>query len=234
MTKRLLSVLFLAFFIVAGYSQMSLDKGEVKMEITDISSDNEQMAMQLEMMKGSQTSVYFDKDSYSSQMSMMGGMVNIKTYSNSGANTFDMLMDAMGQKMWVASSLDESVDNKEKEMTDKMKIEYDKDDVKEILGYKCYKVKVTNPEADANALSMSGYVTEDIKTNANIIQGLQTLKFEGFTLEFTVVNPMMSMTMTAIEVNKDFDSAKLVPVTEGFKKMTMDEFKASMGGLGGF
>lgn len=55
----------------------------------------------------------------------------------------NMLFDVMGQKMWLESTLEESQTAQQKEIASKSKIDYDKNDTKEILGYKCYKMTVT-------------------------------------------------------------------------------------------
>ena len=93
-------------------------------------------------------------------------------------------------------------------------------------------MSVTNPEMDG--VTLSGYVTAEIKTKANIIQGFQSLEFEGYPMEFSIGSPQFSMTMTAIDVKDSVDENKFLLDTKGYKKMTMDEFQKSMGGMGGF
>lgn len=231
--KNFFSILFTVVLVSSNYllnAQTVLDKGTVKMEITAVSAEDPQMAMGLEMMKGSQTELYFKADQHATYMNMMGGMMEMKVFVESAQNQMNMLFDMMGQKMWIESKLDESQTPQQKEISSKSKIEYNKDDTKEILGYKCYKMTVTNPEMEGTTLT--GYVTEQIKTKANLVQGFQTLQFNGYPMEFTVGNPQFSMTMTAIEVKDTIDESKLKFDTKGYKKMTMEEFQKNMGGMG--
>jgi hypothetical protein len=232
--KNLFNLITLLTFISVSYissAQKSLDKGSIKMEITKVNSDDPQMAMGLEMMKGSQTEVFFKGEQYVTNMDMMGGMVKMQIFVEKNKNMMNMLFDMMGNKSWIESKLDESQTAQQKEIASKSKIVYDKNDTKEILGYKCYKMTVTNPEMEG--ITVTGYVTEDIKTKANLVQGFQSLEFAGYTMEFTVGNPKFSMTMSAIEIKDAVDDAKFVINTKGYKKMTMEEFQKAMGGMGG-
>jgi len=213
-----------------AWSQKSIEKGFIKMEITKVSSDDPEMDMMLSAMKGTQTDVYFKEEQYVTSMDMMGGMMKMKVQVDQSSKRMNLLMDMMGQKTWVESGIDDRSEE-QKQVAASSKITYDKKDTKEILGYKCYKVTVTNPEMDGT--TVTGYVTEDIKTKANIIQGFQSLEFAGFTLEYTIANPQLSMTMTAVEVSDKVDDAIFMLDTKGYKKMTMEEFQKTMGGMGG-
>ena len=219
-------------FVTIGFlnAQKTLDKGYVKMEITNISSDDPQMAMGLEMMKGTQTELYFTKDQYITNMNMMGGMIETKTLINNSAGTMDMLFNAMGQKMWISSTLEEASKGEQAKIAETAKIVEDLNDTKEVLGYKCHAVNITTPEmAD---MKVKCYVTKEIKTNANLIQGMQALKLNGYPMEFTLTMPTMTMTMAAKEVSENVDDSKFKLNTEGYKKMTMAEFQKQMGGMG--
>lgn len=228
-------LLFIAcLFVMAGnlFGQKQISEGKVVMELTDISSDDPQTAAMMEMMKGSQTIINFNKTGHASKMSMMGGMVEVKTYVNNENKMFDMLMDMMGQKFWIQSSLDELSKGEEAKQAQNAKVEYNKESTKKIMGYNCYAMTVTMP--DNPDLKLTGFVTEDIKTDANIIQGMQAIKFAGFPIEYTLTTPMVKMTMTAVEIKETADASDLTAQTGGYTKMTMDEFKKKMGGMGGF
>ncbi|MBK9257756.1 MAG: hypothetical protein IPM42_20040 [Saprospiraceae bacterium] len=213
-------------------AQKVLETGSVKMEITAVSSDDPQMAMGLEMMKGSQTEVFFDKGKHATYMNMMGGMMEIKNYVDEKENTMNMLFDMMGQKMWIEAALEDAQNAQQKEIASKSEIKYDKSDTKKVMGYNCYKMTVTNPEMEG--VTLTGYVTEDIKTKANLAQGFQSLEFAGYPMEFTVGNAQFSMTMTAVDIKETVDASKFKYDTKGYKKMTMEEFQKNMGGMGGF
>jgi hypothetical protein len=232
MNNLMKSVLLIALLSINYISsaQKSLDKGSITMEITAVASDDPQTEMMLGAMKGSQTEVVFEGSKHVTNMDMMGGMVKMQIHVNSDANKMNMLFDAMGNKMWIESDLDKSQSLQEQEIAGKSIISYDKNEVLEILGYKCYKMTITNPEMPET--TVIGYVTSDIKTNANLIQGFQSLKFEGYPMEFTVGNPQFTMTMTAKEIKETVDQNKFNLDTKGYKKMTMEEFQKAMGGMG--
>jgi hypothetical protein len=232
--KNLFSYFILILFFTFNtqiYAQKSLDKGLVKMEITNATSDDPQVAMGMQMMVGSQTNVYFKEKQSVALMEMMGGMIKVEVHMNSGDSTSNMLFDMMGNKIWVESKMNEMQNAQQKQIADLSVIEYDKNDTKEILGYKCYKMTITNPEMEG--VKVSAYITEDIKTNANLIQGFQSLKFAGYPLEFITTTPKVAITMTTKEIKDQVDDTKFVMDTKGYKKMNMEEFTKTMGGMGG-
>ena len=228
MKKILLSLLTILTFTSMITAQMT--EGYVKMEITEATSDDEQMAMGLAMLKGAVTEIFFKGDQHVSKMDMMGGMVKTTNLINKKDNSMDMLMDAMGSKIWVNSKLDEAQDQGQ-EAIKNAKITYDKADTKEIMGHKSYKFMISMP--DMQGMSVTGYATDEIKTDANVIQGMNGLKLEGFPLQFTVVNPQMKMTMQTTDIKEAVDAKVFEISTEGYTKMTMEEFSKSMGGMGG-
>jgi len=230
--KHLINLFLLLVPFVAIDAQKTLDEGYVKMEITEATSDDPQMAMGLEMMKGSATEIFFMEGKYKTTMNMMGGMVKMENMVDTETNKMDMLMDAMGSKMWVNTDLDEAKKNKpaNRNMED-FKVEYDKSDTKTILGYNAYKATITIP--DQPGMSVEGYITEEIKTDANIIQGMEDLKLKGFPLEFSIVNPQMKMTFAATDIKDSVEKGVFILKTDGYKKMTMKEFTDAMGGMGG-
>ncbi len=232
MKKQLINFLLLVLPFATITAQKVIEKGYVKMEITDASSEDPNMAMGLEMMKGSTTEIYFSKDKYVTVMDMMGGMVSIKNYVDTKSEKMDMLFDAMGNKMWIDSNLKDMKKNKPvKQDMSKMDVKYDKSETKDILGYKAYKTTITIPDTDG--MKVIGWITEDIKTEAMIIQGMEDLKLNGFPLEFSIVSPQMKITFAAKEIKDTVDEGIFALKTEGYKKMTMEEFSKQMGGMGG-
>lgn len=231
MKKIILSFLIAAMPMIGLFAQMT--KGYVKIEITEATSDNEQMAMGLEMMKGSETEYFFDAENYVTKMNMMGGMVSMENHINVKTKKMDMLMDAMGNKMWIDSNMDEAKAQGQGQLTNAdVDIKYDKADTKVIQGMKAYKfsMKVPNPQMP---MDIEGYITEEISSEGNLIQGMENVKFAGFPLEFTLKNQMMTLKMEATEVKKDVDASVFDLKTDGYKKMTLKEFQAAMGGMGG-
>lgn len=210
-----------------------LSQGYVKLELTDVSSEDEQMAAMLESMKGSITEVYFDGKSTLTKANMMGGMIQMDNLIDAEGN-MTMLFDAMGNKMHIDASkleLDKSKATSQGPMSD-LEYEYDKDDVKTIAGYKCYKMTAFAPDIDDPVIS--GYITEEIKANATLVQGLDMGEWKGFPLEITVSAGPMSLTTKALEVKTEVDAEVFNLSTSGYTKMTWDEFTQSMGRQMGF
>ncbi|MBK8392333.1 MAG: hypothetical protein IPL23_25075 [Saprospiraceae bacterium] len=231
MKKLVLSLVAIVAFVNMTFAQKNLDKGTIKMELTEITATDPQMAMQLEMMKGSSTEIKFGDGVQATTADMMGGMVKMKTYSNQKEDKYDMLMDMMGQKMWISSTISEMAKDPQQDAIKKSAvITPDKKATKEILGYKCYKISVTSPELAE--MEVEAYVTEDIKGGQGLIQGFQTVEMPGFPLEFTIKNAMMNITMQATAISDEVDMSKAVPNTTGYKKYTMEEFRKQMGGMG--
>lgn len=230
--KHIINLFLLLVPFAAITAQKTIDKGYVKMEITEVSSDDPQAAMQLEMMKGTVTEVFFTEGKYKTSMSMMGGMVKMNNLIDTKTNTIDMLFDAMGNKMWVNTDLDKAKENKPSvQDMEGFKVEYDKSQTKTILGYNAYKATINSP--DGQDMTIEGWVTEEIKTDANIIQGMEDLKLQGFPLEFSIINPQMKLTFAATDIKDSVDESEFVLNTDGYKKLTAEEFSEMMGAMGG-
>jgi len=230
--KHLINHFLLLVPFAAITAQKTIEKGYVKMEITEVTSDDPQAAMQLEMMKGTVTEVYFTDGIYKTTMTMMGGMIKMNNLVDTKTNKIDMLFDAMGQKMWVNTDIDQAKTNGTgtPDMSD-FKVEYDKTQTKTILGYAAYKATI-KPSASQD-MTIEGWVTEEIKTDANIIQGMEDLKLQGFPLEFSIINPQMKLTFSATDIKETVADSEFVLKTEGYKKMTAEEFSEMMGSMGG-
>jgi hypothetical protein len=215
-------------------AQTVLSEGYIKMEIVDASSDNEQMAMGLEMMKGTQTEIFFKGSQSMSKMNMMGGMFETTTLFNTETEKMDMLVNAMGQKMHVESTADERkmMENEQTAMMKEMKVTYDESDTKEILGYNCVKANIAHPSIQ-DGMTFSMYVSKDIKANPKMIQGLQEIKLDGFPLEYIMSMPQMTMTISAVELKEEVDASVFALDTGGYQKLTFKEFQEKMAAFGG-
>ncbi len=230
--KNILATICLLTFTGFSTIQAQLSEGTMTLEITDVTSDNPQVAAMSDMMKGNQTVVYFKDGTSLTKMNMMDGMIKIDVRVDSEENT-DMLMEMMGNKMWVAATKAENDRMKAENDNplEEMEISYDEGDTKEIAGYDCYKMIVTFPDAD-NA-SLEAYITEGLKINAPVIQGVELEGFKGFPLEYTFNNGMMNITVTTASLETTVDASVFDLNTSGFQKMTMQELMDMMGGMGG-
>lgn len=229
--KKTLLILLVAVCTIstsALVAQNTLTEGHVKMEITKIDSDDEAMAAQMQMLKGTTTDIYFNKDKYKSSMNMMGGLMNVTNIVTSATGKMDMFMDMMGQKMWIDTDVEESSEGKP--TTADVDIVYDESDTKEILGYPCYKMTIKAPEMQGG--TVTAYITEEIKSDAKFIQGYEKVEYKGFPLEISVGVPnMMVMTMETTAINQELPANALEMNTQGYEKMTMEQFTEKMGGM---
>lgn len=231
------SLLLLAFTFIATTAvtaQKEMKEGYIKFEVTDVRSDNEQMAAQLGMMKGTTNEVFFTKEKSLTKMNMMGGMMKMTMLANLTDNTSTMLFDAMGQKYMIPMSAEEKEMNKEKtnEAMGDVEFIYDREDKKTIAGYECYKMTIKSPNMED--FEMSAYITPEIKAGAEVLQGIDASKLEGFPLEYIVSQGgQFSMVFTALKVNNEVDPTVFDVNTKGFKEMTMEEFQNAMGQMGG-
>jgi hypothetical protein len=230
----ILASLFLLSSIAIN-AQKELTQGMVKMEVTEVNSDNPQIAAQMEMFKGTQTEYYFSDEKSLVNANMMGGMMKMQTLTNNADEHVTMLFEAMGQKMMIESTKEERAEMEagQSEMADAADIIYDKNDTKEILGYKCYKATV-KMDADPNMqMEFSMYITPELKASNKMIQGLQAYELEGFPLELVLNTDQMSLTTSAVDLKKEIDKSVFDLNTSGYTKMSFEEFQQSMGGMGG-
>ncbi len=230
MKNQLFSLFCLLLSVGLMHAQSS--EGTLSMELVDVSSDNPQVAQFAEMMKGTSMIVSFQGSKSLSEMNMMGGMVDMKILAKEDG-TVDMLMNMMGQKMYIPTNKLEQ--EKAKAMSGQqmpeLDITYDENDKKQIAGFNCYKMIVK--AKDVQGFGMTAYVTEEIVVKANIIQNIDMSKFKGFPLEYTIDAGEMAMTFSAKKYESTVDAKKFELNTSGYTKMTLEEFSEMTGGMGG-
>ncbi len=239
MKKAILLCVACLMTMVTTLAVAQSDKGTITMEIVDVTSDNQQVAAQLQMMKGTQLNVYYKGQVSVTSMNMMGGMV-VTNVKMSEKGDMDMLMTMMGQKIWVQASKaeqDRARAENANAMTD-LDIEYDESDTKNIAGFDCYKMIVTSP--DNEGFKLEAYITPKLKINAAMIQNVDISEFRGVPLEYIISSAVpgmggsMNMVFSTTNYSNDVDDAMLQLNTDGFTKMTLQEFMSSMGGAMGF
>jgi hypothetical protein len=112
----------------------------------------------------------------------------------------------------------------EEKLYEKQK-ELDKNDVKEIAGFKCYKANVKMTDGTSNAF----YITEAIAPQTPLKE--TKIKLAGYPLEIITKTPEGEMIMTATSFGKELPKDCFIISGEGFTKVTMEEFKQQMGGM---
>jgi hypothetical protein len=233
--KKTLLFFLTAFITFQVTAQKTLETGHIKMEIIEATSDDEQMAMGLEMLKGTETNYYFDKERTLVSQSMMGGMVEVSTITKMKDKSMEMFFNMMGNKTIIETTEAEVKKSEGAETADmsKMKVVYDKNDKKKIAGYDCIKATISNPELEENEVSFTMYVSSDINASSKMIQTLSEFDIRGFPLEFSINMPNMKMVYSTTVINNSFDSSVFNVDRTGYTKMTMEEFQKQMGGMTG-
>jgi len=215
---------------------VSQDKGYIKMEITDVATDDAEMAGYLEMMKGTETEYFYTAEKSMTKSNMMGGMVEMTNIVNNDDQSMVMFMNTMGQKMQIESTKAERDVAEAKAGTEipDFDIEYDENVTKEILGHKCIKATVVvGEEGEQGSMTMDMYVAPDLKMSSKMIQGLDKMDIRGFPLEYIMDAGIMTLTVTATELKDDLDLSVFDFDSRGYKKMTWDEFQETMKMMGG-
>jgi len=230
--KQILTCLLLVVGFLSVNAQEVISEGHLTMELTEVTADDPAVEQQMQMMKGMEMNVHFNDDGSLTTMDMMGGMIkSTSLYSTDGSGK--LLMDMMGNKMYIPITKEEAAKAAEAggEMWDNVDITYDKSDTKKIQGVECYKMMIKAKDGD-EGIDMSGYVTNAIKANANIMQ-IDTKKFDGFPMELSIGAAGSQMTFTTTKLDKTVDASVFNLDTGGYKEMTFDEFMEMMSSMGG-
>jgi hypothetical protein len=220
--------LVMAFFIIqTGTAQKTVDKGYLKMEITDVRFGQEEANQIAGAMKGSLQEIYFTPEKQKIVVDMMGGMVKMQTYQDFKSDKYENYMDMMGQKIKMILGKEELLEKNEKmEMLSKgTKVTYDKNDTKTIIGYKCHKAVVTIPTGEGMDFDLVMYVTDKIKVPQLSVQDLDYIKLDGTPLELIMDMGMMAMTYTAVLFTEDFSMDVFNKPEGDYKEMSMEDLQ---------
>ncbi len=229
MKKQITSAIFTLALILSvnlGWSQLT--EAAITYEI-EMDSDDPMVQQQLPMMEGSTMTTYFKGDNFRQEMDMK--MMKTTTVHSGKTGEGIVLMDMMGMKQAIdLKEFTEAATGKSEDDSDADSAQIEiTDETKEIAGYKCHKVIVT--DADGNELIM--YVTKEIKPANNQGKYASGNKVDGFPLQIESVNDQMTMTMTATKVEKKVDKKKFdTKVPEGYQKLEGDAVKQMLQMMG--
>ena len=180
------------------------------------------------MMGESTLTIHFDEKNQATEMNMMSGMMLMKTITPFG-NIKDtkMAVEVMGMKYEIIEAGEEALNNNNGigNLENATEVTYDKNDVKEIAGFKCYKANVKMTDGTSNAF----YITEAIAPQTPLKE--TKIKLAGYPLEIITKTPEGEMIMTATSFGKELPKDCFIISGEGFTKVTMEEFKQQMGGM---
>ena len=223
---NLFGILFIFLLGTNLVAQKTFTEGSVQFEITDISSDNPQVAAQLETMKGSTMTTYVKGDRQLTSMNMMNGMMQQNMIMNKEKNSMIMLMDAMGRKIKVEIPVDEE----EAENTD-VDIQYFEDDRKEIAGYDSYKA-ILSTKTDGQEVEIETYITDAYAFDGSMIRNAPgAAQLRGMPLEYTISQPQINMTFTAQTITDSVDDSVFEFNMDEYEEMSAEDLQ-NMGGMG--
>ncbi len=229
MKKILLSITLLALLATTAFAQKKIkDNAYIKYELKDVKSNDPQAAQMVMMMKGSIMEMYLSPTESRTVMNMMGGMMVMDNYNNSKTDENMNLMNMMGQKIKIVPSEKDEAKKEDKKEKKSLDFKYDKKKTKEIAGYKCYYATTTQGEVKTEL-----YITDKIVLKP--LQGSNMVNMNGlagYPLEFTVTQPQMTMTFTALEVDGKLAKDAFEISDEGYKEMPADQLGSMGGGMG--
>ena len=190
-----------------------------------IASDNPEMQSQLAMMEGSSMVMYL-KDGNLRQEISMGGFIENTTISNGETKETLMLTDGMGGKYAAKMKVDED-DVNDEAVDEELDIELI-DETKEIVGYTCKKAIIYDVAGGENIF----WYTEEINAPEN---GGKYMKkgIPGMALEFSIVQPQLTMTFSATEFSEKVKRPKEkfdMTIPEGYTEKSMKDFQNMLGG----
>ena len=222
--RKILGILsFIMLFSSSIFAQ------HVKFKVSDIQAADPGTAQQIEaVFKTMKLDIYNNDAVTISNIDMMNGMSNTKVYYYSAKESTVTCMDIMGQKIKVVPTAEEIKSMKAESDAKKTEVKKIDGDTKQFAGYSCQRYIVTT---DGTTYDM--YVAPDLKIGTKTIQGLESVKLDGFPLEYTVDFGGNKVTITAESVEKDFDTSKIAEPTGKYKEMNFTDFKAQMGGMMG-
>ena len=213
------SLLITLSLLLAVNSFSQLEEGSIKYDI-EMSSDDPNMSMAINMMKGSTMEMYFTPN-FSRVDVNMGMMMNMSTISDLEKNEHLMLMSGMMGKKAIPMTEEDLEKNKQDKPNFTVVLT---EETKEILGYNCVKYILTTEEGQ----DITYWATEEIVASTKGNQYMDT-SIKGFPLAFETLNQGMKMSFEAVDLKeslKDKESLFDLSIPKGYDAMTMDELKS--------
>ena len=205
-------------------AQKKFDEGKIVFEVTDVKSQEPTA----NMIKGSTFAITFDDDNLLAKVDMMGGMMAMTFLMSEDAKVPTMLMDMMGQKIQLEISEEDmgetDMDPEKMDLSD-VQVKY-VGGTKEIAGYNCRTANVT---VEGQTFQM--FTTDKIKIDNDMAEKVVD-HFGGFPLGMMVDAEGTAITIMAKSVDSRLDKSAFKLNTEGYQKMTPEEFGKQMGGFG--
>lgn len=197
-----------------------LDEAHIVYDIKMESSEPEVEA-QLAMLEGSKLEIMF-KGHQARQMFSMGSMMTTTTITDSETGEALMLIDGMMGK-FASRTTPDDIEEPEEDVEVELI-----DETKTVAGYECKKAVLIDDDGNESTF---WYTDEILKpqTDGKYFKG----SIPGMPLEFTVVTPQITMTMTATELSEKVKKSKKqfdMEIPEGYQEKSIDELQNAMGG----
>lgn len=193
----------LVFPLTTLFGQLS--EGHIVYDLKMESSDPE-IEAQLAMVAGSTMEIFFKDDKTRIEMSI-GSFQKTTTITNPDEGKSITLIDGMMGKMATESDIEEMELDKEEEGD--VEVELFDDETKEVAGYTCKKAILIDEDGNETVF----WYTDEINSVKNG-GAMMSDKIPGMPLEFSVINPQVTMVMTAKEVNKKVKKPKVLFSTD--------------------
>lgn len=215
--KKLLFAFILTITIISSaFTQSFEGKIVYKIEYTNISKEVEGYKF---MLPKTLSITIKGKKNRIDQMTMGIESATIYNYEDSTSIILANSIFSEDKTAILLSSKEVDSDNAKSKKEGQVKIRNEK---QEIAGYKCKKALVTNNDGTTATV----WFTKEIPKLGNMNQQV-TSKIDGFYMKLISNDKNMTMTITAISVEKKEISDSLFEVPEGYTTLTLDEFNES-------
>ncbi len=218
---------FLLFFLISVFVFAGYGKAEAKdftgVIIYSITYEGDDIDPQTAAMMPKTMKIFIKGNK--SRMEMNTGMGNTVVIFDADKKDAVTLMDIMGQKFAMTMTAEE-IESQVAEAPD-VNVEVT-DETKEIAGYTCKKAIVK--EKGENGSEHIVYFTDELGSGVLNYNNPVYKDIDGVMLEYSSSQESMTMKFSAIKVEKKKVSDKDFEIPEGYKVMTMDEFKNMFGG----
>lgn len=210
----LIAIAFACVFGTAFNKKEKKFEGKIKYDITYVSVPAQVEGM--ESMLPQEMTMYVKGDKVAILQDVMGGSQRV--IADNAANTADILMDMMGQKIHIHMTSEEI--NEAAKDAEKPVIAY-QDEKLTVAGYSCKKATMVNGDTETVL-----YYTKKLGS----ITHKDFKDLDGFPLKYETKTQGMSLEMTASEVTKATISDDEFSIPAGYTTMTMEELTGMMGG----
>lgn len=217
-------ILFITSLLFIASTTVAQTEATIEYKI-EMSTDNPEVEAQLGMMQGSTMKMYM-KDGNVRNETSMGGFMKTTNITNAESKETLMLIDGMMGKYAAKMKMDDLEEDAE-ETDEELDIEL-VDETKKVAGYTCKKAILYDAAGNENIF----WYTEEIEAPKN---GGKYMKegIPGMALEFTVVQPQITMTFSATEFSKKVKNPKEkfdMSIPEGFTEKSIEDLQQMMGG----